>query len=121
VPFEGLATRLPNGLFATPHRGTFAPHFPHANRRRRSSGAGGPCVMGVGQISASSQKLTGVKSGPRILSMAKRSERELTSSEPTTLRCPRCDAERPVRRQRMGTNYRMLDYCGHIVTLMRGS
>ena len=70
---------------------------------------------------ASSQKLTGVKSGLRILSMAKRSERELRPSEPTTMRCPQCDADRPVREQRMGANYRMLGYCGHVVTLMRRS
>jgi hypothetical protein len=70
---------------------------------------------------APSQKLTVVKKCPRILSMAKRSLRELSSSEPTTMRCPRCDADRPVREQRLGANYRMLDYCGHVVTLVRGS
>ena len=53
--------------------------------------------------------------------MAKRSERELRPSEPTTMRCPQCDADRPVREQRMGANYRMLGYCGHVVTLVRGS
>ena len=72
-------------------------------------------------MSASSQKLTGVKSGLRIVSVAKQSERELSSSEPTTMRCPQCDADRPVREQRMGANYRMLGYCGHVVTLVRGS
>ena len=72
-------------------------------------------------MTASSQKLTGVKSGLRILSMAKRSERELSPSEPTTMRCPQCDADRPVREQRMGANYRLLGYCGHVVTLVRGS
>ena len=72
-------------------------------------------------MTASSQKLTRVKSGLRILSMAKRSERELGPSEPTTMRCPQCDADRPIREQRMGANYRMLGYCGHVVTLVRGS
>ena len=72
-------------------------------------------------MTASSQKLTGVKIGLRILSMAKRSERELSPSEPTTMRCPHCDADRPVREQRVGANYRLLGYCGHVVTLVRGS
>ena len=72
-------------------------------------------------MTASSQKLTGVKSGLRILSMAKRSERELSPSELTTMRCRQCDADRPVREQRVGANYRVLGYCGHVATLVRGS
>jgi hypothetical protein len=65
--------------------------------------------------------LTGVKNSLRILSVADKSERELSASEPTTMRCPKCGADRPLREQRLGANYRMLDYCGHVVTLVRGS
>ncbi len=36
------------------------------------------------------------------------------------MRCPHCDVDRPVRK-RMGANYRLLGYCAHVVTLVRGS
>ena len=72
-------------------------------------------------MTVSSQKLTGVKSLLKILSMPNKSERELSHSEPTTMRCRHCDADRPVRDQRMGANYRVLGYCGHVVSLVRRS
>ena len=40
----------------------------------------------------------------------------LSPSEPTTMRCPQCDTDRPVR-EHLGRHHRVLGHCGHVITL----